>query len=132
MDKLSLNEFQKKVDEVLIRHRSVLDILTKLQESSTRVNRGVAKSATCCGCIEIHVKKQQIPSDILYSELKDYMDDHITGELCDICREKIQEEISSNLFYITSLCNLFDINMEKLLSDYNENNLKTLGQYGLL
>ncbi|NLM03531.1 MAG: DUF1573 domain-containing protein [Clostridiales bacterium] len=132
MDKLSLNEFQKKVDEVLIRHRSVLDILTKLQESSTRVNRGVAKSATYCGCIEIHVKKQQIPSDILYSELKDYMDDHITGELCDICREKIQEEISSNLFYITSLCNLFDINMEKLLSDYNENNLKTLGQYGLL
>ena len=132
MDKLSLNEFQKKVDEVLIRHRSVLDILTKLQESSTRVNRGVAKSATYCGCIEIHVKKQQIPSDILYSELKDYMDDHITGELCDICREKIQEEISSNLFYITSICNLFDINMEKLLSDYNENNLKTLGQYGLL
>ena len=132
MDKFSLNEFQKKVDEVLIRHRSVLDILTKLQESSTRVNRGVAKSATYCGCIEIHVKKQQIPSDILYSELKDYMDDHITGELCDICREKIQEEISSNLFYITSICNLFDINMEKLLSDYNENNLKTLGQYGLL
>jgi len=132
MDKLSLNEFQKKVDEVLIRHRSVLDILTKLQESSTRVNRGVAKSATYCGCIEIHVKKQEIPPDILYSELKDYMDDHITGELCDICREKIQEEISSNLFYITSICNLFDINMEKLLSDYNENNLKTLGQYGLL
>lgn len=132
MNKFSLNEFQEKVDEVLVRHRSILDILTKLQESSTRVNRGVAKSATYCGCIELHVKKQEIPVDISYSQVKAYMDNHVKGELCDICREKIQEEISSNLFYITALCNLFDINMEDLLTNYNENNLKTLGQFGLL
>lgn len=132
MEKFSLQEFQHKVDDVLVRHRSVLDILTKLQESSTRVNRGVAKSVTYCGCIQLNIKKQEAPPDISYSELKNYMDNHVKGQLCDVCKEKIQEELSSNFFYMAALCNLFEIDMEELLKNYNDNHLKTLGKFGLL
>ncbi|SCZ05636.1 DUF1573 domain-containing protein [Alkaliphilus peptidifermentans] len=131
MKNFSINEFQSQVDDVLVRHRSVLDILTKLQESSSKVNRAVAKSATYCGCIEIHAEKQEVPEDISYSDIKNYMKNHVKGELCDICREKIEAELSANMFYFTTLCNLFDINIEELITTHYEQ-LKTLGKYGLL
>ena len=35
------DNFQNSVDESLLRHRSVLDVITKLQESDARVNRAV-------------------------------------------------------------------------------------------
>lgn len=131
MNNFSLKEFQEKVDDILIRHKSILDILTKLQESNAKVNRAVAKSATYCGCIQIQGKKQEIPQNVSYSELKSFMSNHIHGELCDACKEKIQEEISTNLFYITALCNLFNVDMENLLNSYYDQ-LKALGKYGLL
>ncbi len=131
MDKFPTNNFQEVVDDVLIRHRSILDILTKLQESSAKINRAVAKSATYCGCIQIHVEKQEVPSDASYSQLKGYMNNHIKGELCDICKEKIEHEISTNFFYLTAMCNLFKIDIEDMLTNYNEQ-LKALGKYRLL
>ncbi|AOY75135.1 DUF1573 domain-containing protein [Clostridium formicaceticum] len=132
MEKFSLKGFQHKVDDVLVRHSSVLDILTKLQESSARINRAVAKSATYCGCIQLNITKQEAPQDISYSELKNYMSSHVTGDLCDVCREKIEQELSINFFYITALANAFNTDIESLLNSYYENQLKTLGKYGLL
>lgn len=132
MEKLSIAKFQHEVDDVLIRHRSVLDLLTKLQESSARVNRAVAKSATDCGCIELHVKKQELPAGISYSQLKNHMSNHVEGNVCNVCKEKIEQEISTNFFYIAALCNLLDINLEELLNNYHNNQLKTLGKYSLL
>ncbi|HHT27849.1 MAG TPA: DUF1573 domain-containing protein, partial [Firmicutes bacterium] len=38
--------FQEAVNEYLVRHRSILDILSKLQESVARTNRAVAKAVT--------------------------------------------------------------------------------------
>lgn len=131
MEKFSFDKFQDQVDEVLIRHKSILDILTKLQESSAKVNRAAAKSVTHCGCVEFHSKKQSIPEDISYSELRNYMSNHIEGYLCDVCREKIEEEISTTIFYITALCNSFNINIDDMLGNYTSQ-LKTLGKYGLL
>ncbi len=127
----NLSDFQSKVDEVLIRHRSILDILTKLQESSAKVNRAVAKSATYCGCIQIHTVKQDIPQDTTFSELKNFLGHHIEGELCDICHEKIEQELANNLFYLTTLCNLFNIDMAEMTNKHYEQ-LNTLGKYGLL
>ncbi|SDL27211.1 DUF1573 domain-containing protein [Natronincola ferrireducens] len=132
MEKFSLQDFQHKADDVLIRHKSILDILTKLQESSARINRAVAKSATYCGCIELHIKKQEIPENISYSQLKGYMKSHVDGGLCDVCKEKIEQELSTSFFYMSALCNIFDLDMKNLLEDYYENHLKTLGKYGLL
>lgn len=132
MNKLSIEEFQHKVEDVLIRHKSALDILTKLQEGSARINRAVAKSATSCGCIQLDIKKQEVPSDISYSQLKDYMSSHLNGALCDVCKEKVEEEISTTFFYLTALCNLLDIELEETLKNFHDNQLKTLGKYGLL
>jgi len=131
MKNFTINDFQDVVDDVLIRHRSVLDILTKLQESNGKVNRAVAKAATYCGCIKIHAEKQLVPQDASYSQMKEYMENHVEGDLCDICREKIEKEISSNLFYLAALCNVFNIEIEEMLEKHYEQ-LKTLGHYGLL
>lgn len=131
MKNFSINNFQTVVDDVLVRHRSALDILTKLQESSSKVNRAVAKSATYCGCIKIHGEKQEVPEDVTYSEMKKYMSNHVQGELCDICKEKIEKELASNLFYFTALCNVFNIDIEEMLKSHYDQ-LKTLGHYGLL
>lgn len=71
------DDFQELVDYQLVRHRSILDILSKYQESASRVNRAVAKSVTSCGCIEIEAKKQDVPKDVSLSQLKQYMDSHL-------------------------------------------------------
>ncbi|MCC5910782.1 MAG: DUF1573 domain-containing protein [Clostridiaceae bacterium] len=132
MDKFSLDTFQHTVDDVLLRHRSALDILTKLQESTSRVNRAVAKSITYCGCVKMNAEKQEIPRDASFSQLKEYMQNHLEGNLCEVCRDKIHHEISTNFFYITALCNLLTIDMDDMLTDYHQNHLNTLGKYGLL
>ena len=66
---MELNEFTQKVEEVLIRHKSILDIMTKLQETDARTTRAVAKAVTECGCISIKASKQQLSTEVDYSEL---------------------------------------------------------------
>lgn len=126
MKDLLYNHFQDSVDELLIRHKSILDVLTKFQESQTRVNRAVVKAVTSCGCIEINSKKQNFSDEISIEELKDIMDTHLKGNLCDSCRDVIEKEIGNNLFFMAALCNIVDINMyDVLLKEYEK--IKTLG-----
>ena len=128
MKDLLYNHFQDSVDELLIRHKSILDVLTKFQESQTRVNRAVVKAVTTCGCIEINSKKQNFTNEISIEELKDYMDTHLKGNICDSCRDIIEKELGNNLFYMASLCNLLDVNMyDVLLKEYEK--IKTLGVF---
>ena len=54
MKDIIFDSFQNDVSESLLRHKSILDVLTKYTESSSRVNRAVAKAVTNCGCIEIN------------------------------------------------------------------------------
>ncbi|WIV13114.1 DUF1573 domain-containing protein [Proteiniborus sp. MB09-C3] len=124
------NSLQKTVSNVLIRHKSILDIITKLEESNSRINRAIVKSATSCGCISINATKQDY-SQGSFVEIKDSLKNHIEGELCDNCREKIEEEIGNHMFYIASLCNSFDLNLGEITSR-EMNKLKTLGIYSLL
>ena len=56
MKGLICDDFQDTVANCLIRHRSILDVLTKVQETSARVNRAVAKSVTNCGCLKVEAK----------------------------------------------------------------------------
>ncbi|MBU3111739.1 DUF1573 domain-containing protein [Clostridium lacusfryxellense] len=125
------DNFQNSVDESLIRHRSILDIVTKLQESGARVNRAVAKSVTNCGCINVEAKKQNTPAtvdDLDLDTLSSSIDNHMQGSLCENCREVIEKELGNNLFYIASLCNLVDLNLyDVLLKEYNK--ISTLGKY---
>jgi hypothetical protein len=131
MKDVLFDDFQNSVDESLLRHRSILDIITKLQESQARVNRAVAKSITNCGCIKVEAKKQFTPAtidDLNLDTLSASLDTHMQGNLCKNCREVLERELGNNLFYITSLCNLLDLNLyDILLKEYDK--ISTLGKY---
>lgn len=132
MKDIIFDDFQNCVDDSLIRHKSILDILTKYSESTSKVNRSVAKAVTQCGCINISAKKQLIPGIESDAEidLNNYLNTHLDGELCDKCREIIEREIGNNLFYLTALCNHLNINLyDILLKEYNKSS--TLGKFNL-
>lgn len=115
MKDLLCDEFQNTVSELLIRHQSILDVLSKLQEASARINRAVTKSVTSCGCLKVNAEKRVIPEDITLSELKNYIDSHLNGKLCPNCQEIIEAEAGRNLFYLAALCNHLDLNLYDVL-----------------
>ena len=130
MKDVIFDNFQNSVDECLLRHRSLLDIMTKLQESQGRINRALAKSVTNCGCIELDATKQQMPKDddMDIDSFKSHLNTHLDGKLCDNCRDVLEREMGNNLFYLTSLCNLLDLNLyDILLKEYDK--INTLGKY---
>ena len=131
MKDVIFDDFQNSVEESLLRHKSLLDILTKLQESEGRINRAVAKSITNCGCIELNAKKQQIPFNedtVNINELNKCLKTHLNGTLCENCRDVIQNEIGNNIFYLTALCNVLGLNLyDILLKEYDK--INTLGKY---
>lgn len=156
MKDIIFDNFQNDVNESLLRHRSILDIMTKLTESNSRVNRALAKAVTDCGCISIYAKKQDIPSKIgelinnknhsentqksngevnidfdnesLSQQLTHQLTHQIEGNLCNNCREIIENEIGNNIFYLTSLCNSLDLNLYDILLK-EENKINILGKY---
>ncbi|KGO12532.1 hypothetical protein [Clostridium botulinum] len=131
MKDVIFDDFQNSVNDSLLRHKSILDILTKYSESNARVNRAIAKSITNCGCVSVKADKQRLPSDSIDIEaLRNCLKSHVNGELCDNCRDVIEREIGNNLFYLTSLCNLLDLNLyDILLKEYNK--INTLGKYSM-
>lgn len=110
MEPLTEN-FQNTVKSLLIRHQSVLDILTKGQEASARVNRAVVKSVTSCGCLAIDAHKKPLPDNATVYDLKGLLDSNVQGNLCDNCRETIESEMGKQLFYIAALANTLDISL---------------------
>lgn len=131
MKDIIFDDFQNCVDDSLIRHRSILDVLTKYSESTSEVNRAIVKAVTNCGCIKINAEKQNLSlDDCSIDELKKCLSPHISGKLCDNCRETIEKEIGNNLFYLTALCNHLDINLyDVLIKEYDKAN--TLGKFNL-
>jgi RecJ-like exonuclease len=120
--------FRSKVADFLVRHKSVIDTMSKLQESSAKVNRSVCKAVTFCGCLSIKAQKQDYPTDATLKDCKEFMDTHLTGELCENCREIIEEKMGDNLFYLAALCSLLEMNMEELFGKELER-LNTLGYF---
>lgn len=124
------NEFQAAVERYLIRHRSILDILAKLQDASSRVQRAVAKAVTSCGCVTIEARRQSVPEGTTYAELKQHVHTHVTGELCDQCREVVEIELGQNIFYVTAMCETLGLRMGDVLQQEKQR-LNTLGVYNL-
>lgn len=131
MKDLICTEFQNVVGDLLIRHHSILDILSKLSESTCRVNRAVTKSVTGCGCVKIEAEKIQVPDHIdSFEELKAYLDSHLRGELCPNCYEVVTSELGKLLFYTAALCNTLDINMyDVFIQEYKK--ASTLGVFNM-
>jgi hypothetical protein len=127
---LSCNEFQEMVSEYLIRHRSVLDVMSKFQEAAARANRAVAKSVTCCGCLEISAQKQKFPENASLTDLKRMIDSHVTGELCPDCREALETELGQTLFYVAALCAITDLDFSEIMVKEHDR-LRMLGLFNL-
>jgi hypothetical protein len=122
--------FQDAVSEYLIRHRSVLDIVSKLQEADARINRSIVKAITSCGCIEVNASKQKLPTDATYWDMKKYMDTHLKGQLCDQCLEMLETELGRSLFYVAALCNLFNLNLAEVI-EKETRRVTALGMFNL-
>lgn len=129
MKDIIFDDFQNSVNDSLLRHKSILDTLSKYSESNARVNRAIIKAVTNCGCIKINACKQCLPkeNDSL-EELTDCFKNHIEGTLCDNCREVIEREMGNNIFYLTSLCNNLDINLYDVLIKENDK-INTFGKF---
>ena len=92
MNDIIFDDFQYCVNNSLIRHKSILDIITKYSESTSKVNRAIIKAVTNCGCININAHKQNI--DFSKSSIDDFsacMTTHLNGDLCENCRDVIEE-----------------------------------------
>lgn len=124
------DDFQKNVAKYLVRHRSILDVITKLQESVAKSNRAIVKSVTTCGCLRIDADKQPIPEDISLDKIGDYVRTHLKGELCPDCFEKVEAELGKTLFYIAAACSLLKLDFSAVLNSEN-NRISTLGIYSL-
>ncbi len=123
-------EFQKVVSEYLVRNRSILDVMTKLQDAATRVNRAIAKAVTYCGCVRIEASKQEIPEDVKFAEVHSYVKSHIEGELCPNCKDVIETELGNALFYLAAACCLLGLDMKSVL-EREDDRISTLGLYSL-
>lgn len=121
---------QEVVSEFLIRHRSVLDVISKFQEANARVNRAVVKAVTYCGCIGVEAGRQNIPRDISVRELKNYMETHLRGSICEHCQEVLEQELGRHMFYIAALCDLFALDLESVVENERKR-VATLGVFNL-
>ncbi|KRQ86075.1 hypothetical protein ABG79_02109 [Caloramator mitchellensis] len=131
MKEIIIDEFQDAVHDSLIRHRSILDIITKLSESNSRINRAVAKAATNHGCIKVVATKQNIPEDASLDNITEFLSYQIEGKLCDNCREILETEIGNNIYYLAALCNAMELNLFDIIIRQNEK-IETLGKFSML
>lgn len=126
----SFHSFQQQVSTLLLRHRSFLDVTSKFQESNGRVNRALMKAVTECGCLEVHATRQSYPADGSLLELKDELKTHLSGQICENCKDILKAEMGKNLFYLTSLCNLLDIDLQEVI-DEESARLSALGPFNM-
>jgi len=130
MKDMLIDDFQYTAQELLVRNKSILDLITKYQDSNSRVNRAIIKSVTQCGCMTISANKQQIPDDASFDEMKSSAVGHIDGTLCDNCRDAIERDMGRNIFYLASLCNALDLNLYDIILKENDR-IRMLGKYNL-
>lgn len=123
------NKLQAEIPSVLARHKSILDVVTKLDEYNSRTNRAIAKSVTRCGCISIHASKQELGTESLQDMLENAKS-HVEGKLCESCKDVLETEIGTYLFYLASLCEVLNLDLQTIIEkEYDR--VKTLGIYTL-
>jgi hypothetical protein len=127
---IMVDQFQFTVGELLVRNKSILDLITKFQDSNGRVNREIVKAVTQCGCVKINAKKQVYPDGADFDELRTLMETHLEGTLCENCRDLIEKDIGRNMFYLASICNTLDLNLYDIIIKELDR-IKMLGKYNL-
>lgn len=116
MNDMIFDDYQNKVSDCSKKYNNLLDILTKYNESTAKINTSVVNSINKCGCIKLqNIKNNKYSSN---------------NKVCESCREIIENEIGNNLFYLTSLCNIIGINLyDTIIQEYKRLNI--LGEYNL-
>ncbi len=130
MNKNILDQFQNQVSDLLIRHRSILDVLSKTQEATARINRALTKAVTECGCVQVNSKKQSFDNNKSLNDNRDLLPTHVSGKLCEHCQEVIIAEMGKNFFYLAALGNTIDIQLADVIKAETER-LNTLGVFNL-
>ncbi|MNI12699.1 hypothetical protein D3C73_658920 [compost metagenome] len=130
MDSLTLKQFQDQVSELLLRHRSLLDVLSKFQQTNATVNRSVIKSITECGCIQVNAVKQGYEPEMTLDDVKSSQDTHVKGSLCEPCSEAVEAELGRHLFYMSALGNLLKVDLEQVV-DNESKKCATLGLFNM-
>lgn len=127
-----LEQFQNFIDDLVLRNKSILDQMTKLQDASARLNRTLSKSATTCGCIKMNITKQQLDFAHITSseELKSLLSTHIEGYPCPECNEAIEKEMGRVLFYLAAIANTLGISLSSVLEN-EKTRTNLLGNYSL-
>ncbi len=124
------DEFQQTVSLHLIRHRSILDVMTKFQDSCSRLNRAMAKAVTSCGCLKIKAGKQELPANANLSEMSEYVKTHLEGDLCPNCSEVLEQEMGKCLFFLAAICALTGLNLNRVI-ELENGRISALGVYSL-
>ncbi|MGL4800594.1 MAG: hypothetical protein ACRCWY_14550 [Cellulosilyticaceae bacterium] len=127
MDEMTeLEQFQNFIDELALRNKSILDQMTKLQDANSRLNRHIAKCATTCGCITLHINKQQfsLQDTVEYGDLNSLLSSHVEGYPCASCNELLEKEMGRILFYLGAMANTLGISLSTVLE--NEKNRTSL------
>ncbi|MCL6596333.1 MAG: DUF1573 domain-containing protein [Firmicutes bacterium] len=130
MRDLLCDEFQASVSSHLIQNKSILDAITKLNESSLRVQRAVTRAVTQCGCIRIDASRQRIPEVASLEQLGKLLDSHVRGELCKDCRDDVETEVGNALCYIAAVCELVGVSMYDCLIGVDKR-IRALGMFHL-
>ncbi len=130
MKETTLDSFQYAVSDLLVRNKSILDEMSKFQDSNARINRTISKAVTQCGCIKINAGKQEYPEDAEYAKIKDYMSSHLEGKLCPSCRDLLEKDMGRHLFYLTTICNNLDLNLYDIILKESER-LRLFGKFNL-
>ncbi|MCR8645824.1 DUF1573 domain-containing protein [Paenibacillus sp. N1-5-1-14] len=130
MNAMTLKQFQDQVSDLLLRHRSLLDVLSKFQQSGAAVNRSVIKSITECGCVEVNASKQPYTPDMSLEEAQESIRTHMHGHLCEHCSEVVRSEIGKHIFYLSALSNLLDVDLQETLQKESQK-CTTLGLFNM-
>ncbi|MEF2969082.1 DUF1573 domain-containing protein [Paenibacillus sp. M1] len=126
----SLQSFQDQVSELLLRHRSLLDVMSKMGQTNAAAVRSVTKAVTECGCIELHATKQEFEPGMSLEQARERIKQHVQGELCENCRDAVSNELGRSLFYMSALCNLLDIELNEVLEKESQK-CSTLGLFNM-
>lgn len=130
MKETDLATLQHLVSQYLIRHRSILDVQSKLNETTARISRAMAYAVATCGCVQIHAERQRFPTDVGLGDVRGFLSTHLQGEPCERCREHLEDEIGSTLFYLAALCHITGLNLDAILRK-EDDRVSALGVYHL-
>ncbi len=104
-------DFQLTVEDILDKNNSsLLNIISELDRSASRLQRSMIYSATRCGCISISSQSG------------------VQGRLCKKCLSTIENELGGILFSSAALASVFDISIyDAMLKE--KRYLELLGEY---